>query len=86
MNKENLKLFLKNGVTFSFNFLFFVFFLLQIFPAIIMNIIKVFKRRFLEQGSLVDFSGTDNNARKENILHKVLKEYISATWIFQYSC
>ncbi|XP_023340386.1 tankyrase-2 [Eurytemora carolleeae] len=50
------------------------------------KVIKVFKRRFLEQGSLVDFSGTDNNARKENILHKVLKEYISATWIFQYSC
>lgn len=35
-------------------------------------VLRVFKRRFLEQGLDVDFSGTDL-VRKETVLHKVLK-------------
>ena len=37
------------------------------------KVIKVFKKKFLEQHVQVDFSANDNNVRKENVLHKVLK-------------
>jgi len=37
------------------------------------KVIKVFKRKFLEENIQVDFSATDNNVRKENVLHKALK-------------
>eukprot|EP00090_Calanus_glacialis_P017219 TRINITY_DN26883_c0_g1_i4.p1 TRINITY_DN26883_c0_g1~~TRINITY_DN26883_c0_g1_i4.p1 ORF type:complete len:935 (+),score=234.23 TRINITY_DN26883_c0_g1_i4:53-2857(+) len=37
------------------------------------KVIKVFKKKFLEQHVQVDFSANDNNVRKENVLHKALK-------------
>jgi hypothetical protein len=33
----------------------------------------VFKRKFIEKGIPVDFSASDNNVRRENVLHKILK-------------
>jgi hypothetical protein len=35
--------------------------------------LQVFKRKFIEKGIAVDFSATDNNVRRENVLHKILK-------------
>jgi len=37
------------------------------------KVIKVFKRKLLEQQIQVDFSANDNNVRRENVLHKTLK-------------
>merc|ERR1712106_13194 len=37
------------------------------------KVIKVFKRKFLDQHVQVDFSANDNNVLKENVLHKALK-------------
>jgi len=37
------------------------------------KVIKVFKKKFLEDQIQVDFSAHDNNVRKENVLHKALK-------------
>ena len=36
-------------------------------------VIKVFKKKFLEEQVFVDFAKTDDSIRKENVLHKVLK-------------
>jgi hypothetical protein len=45
-------------------------------------LLQVFKRKFIEKGIAVDFSATDNNVRKENILHKILKVIKSALKVF----
>ncbi len=44
--------------------------------------LQVFKRKFIEKGIAVDFSATDNNVRRENVLHKILKVIKSTLKVF----